>query len=241
MHLFDTIISAIVAYRLAIIFWASVALSVTCILKTDRKKQPNLWDALFLLCSWELFNTGFWQSYLADTIGIANGYVVSATLCVLLAHWYGIRRNIPLWLFITLEKTKDAFAWIAALLIILVPLGFLIHFLKFSPHLDTKYVCETISGYLLVATVEETYFRGIILNLCRRVMHDKAALAVTTVLFATIYTHITGGGHFPNWSYVGMALIAGLAYGLSFLEANTLAVPILVHASVDSIWRILLT
>lgn len=221
-------------------FWLSIALSMTCILKTQKTHQWNRWDILFLLSSWQMFNFKIWQNYIGAYLDYS--YEISATLCFLLAVGYAYRRGLEIDYSFTWPELKKLFWWLAALAGILIPLGLKMNFLKFNPRLDPQFIIWTAVSYLLfVATVEEIIFRGIILNLFRRQMKDWCALLITTVLFATIFSHICGHGLFPNFRYVGLAFIAGLVYGLVYVKTKSLVAPIVVHGSVDAIWRIFLS
>jgi membrane protease YdiL (CAAX protease family) len=45
----------------------------------------------------------------------------------------------------------------------------------------------------------------------------------------------------PNWRYVILASIAGWFYGAAYRSGGTLFSSILVHATVDTVWRAFLT
>lgn len=215
-------------------------LSVFCILKTEKDHQWNRWDILFLLSSWQMFNLKIWQRYIG--ISMDYSYEISALLCFLLAVCYSHRRGLNINYSFTWPELKKLFWWLAALAAVLIPLGLKMNFLKFNPRLDPGFIVWTAVSYLLfVATVEEIIFRGIILTLLRRKMQDWCALLITTILFATIFSHICGHGLFPNFRYVGLAFLAGLAYGLVYLKTKSIIAPIVIHGSVDTIWRIFLS
>lgn len=187
-----------------------------------------------------MFNLKIWQRYISASTDYP--YEVSASLCFLLAVCYAHRRGLNINYSFTWPELKKLFWWLAALAGILIPLGLKLNFLKFNPHLDPKFITWTIVSYLLfVATVEEIIFRGIIFNLLRRKMYDWAAMLITTLLFATIYSHICGYGWIPNFRYVGLAFVAGLAYGLIYLKTKSIVAPIVIHGLVDAIWRIFLS
>jgi membrane protease YdiL (CAAX protease family) len=224
----------------AFIFWTSIGLSVLCIFKTDRSHKINRWDFLFLLSSWQVFNLKIWQSYLAGWVPVGS-YDAAAILLVVLAACYAARRGLGLSLDISSAAALCFFKYFA-LLTLLIPIGLALGFLHFHPKLDPAYVLNTIGQYCLVVSPnEELIFRGIVLNLLLKRFKSGTALLITTSLFATIYTHLTGNGVFPNWTYVGFAFAAGLGYGQSYLKSRNLAVPILLHGCVDAIWRIFLS
>jgi len=221
-------------------FWLSIALSIGCILKTKKTDQWNRWDLLFLLSSWQMFNFRIWQNYVATSLPYS--YEISASLCFLLAVCYAHRRRLDIKYTFSWPELKKLFWWVAALAVILIPIGLKINFLKFNFHSDPEFIIWTTVGYLFfVATVEEIIFRGIIFNLLRRKMCDLVAILITTILFATIYSHICSGNSFPNFKYVFMAFIAGLAYGLAYLKTKSIVAPIIIHGFVDAVWRIFLS
>lgn len=84
-------------------------------------------------------------------------------------------------------------------------------------------------------------FRGLLMNLLRRRLGGWPAVVVSAVFFGASYSHLTGNGVFPNWRYAAFAFVCGLAYGSSYLESRRIAVPILLHGSVDFLWRVFLT
>ncbi|MBU6142327.1 CPBP family intramembrane metalloprotease, partial [Patescibacteria group bacterium] len=198
------------------LFYISIAVSLYCILKTKRTHQWNRWDTLFLLSSWEAFNFKVWQHTLAPVTGY--GYEVAALLCLGLSAWYAKRRGIDIGYTMPAGELGRIMRWLALLAVIIIPLGLWLGFITGNTKPDWSAAIPTIAEYILfVGTIEEIVFRGIIFNLLRRSMKTWLALLITTILFATIATHIAGYGTFPNWRYVGMAFVAGLAYGLVYL------------------------
>lgn len=223
------------------IFWLSIGLSVSCILKTKNTESLNRWDILFFLSSWQIFNLKLWQSYLADSIN-GDPYALAAVILILLASWYAIRRKIKLGFNFSKNDCWVVLYSLGGLALILIPLGLTAGFLKINPEFHQRPFLQIALGYfLLVAPSEELIFRGLMMNLLRKTFTDLPALFLTTLLFAGIYTHLSGNGVFPNWTYVGFAFIAGLSYGISYLESQSILVPIFIHGSVDTIWRIFLS
>lgn len=220
------------------IFWLSVFLSLLCILKTESEGRINRWDILFFLSSWQMFNFKIWQNYLA-TAQVSDPYRIASLLCALLTVFYLIRRGIKISAKISSEAVKEWLMLTGILLGMLLPIGFSMGFLRWHPNLEMNFLMATLLDYFIfVAIVEELVWRGFIFNLLKRICGDALALGITTALFATIFSHIAGGGYFPNWPYAGMAFLAGGAYGISYHRTGNILVPILLHGTVDSIWRI---
>jgi membrane protease YdiL (CAAX protease family) len=140
----------------------------------------------------------------------------------------------------SLAEVAIAAAHLAALTL-LIPVGLFLGFLSLHSTL-ARTVFGTAAGYFLfVAPAEEVMFRGIVQNLLEKRWGTWIALIVTTAFFATIYTHLSGNGKFPNWTYVAFAFACGLAYGHSYIRSRSILVPIFVHGSVDTIWRTFLS
>ncbi len=219
------------------LFWLTISLSLLCILRTEKSRQLNRWDILFLTSSWQVFNLGIWTRYLEPAV--SDPYRTASIVCILLTALYMMRRGIGISLEISGEAIKEWLTWTIILVGTLVPIGVCIGFLRWNLRLQSDFLKTTLIDYFLfVAVVEELVFRGFIFNLLKRSWNGIFALLVTTVLFATIFSHIAGGGSFPNWPYVGMAFLAGSAYGISYHRTGNILIPILIHGTVDSAWRI---
>ena len=121
-----------------------------------------------------------------------------------------------------------------------LPLGLGLGFLAFSskkPDL-AEAMAMLAAGYFLVALIEEILFRGIVQNLLeKRLKKPTYALFPAAVIFAL--SHInnpTPGFPIPNWSYVLMALPAGLIYGWVWIRTRKVTVSAITHALVNFIW-----
>lgn len=97
------------------------------------------------------------------------------------------------------------------------------------------------------ALVEEIIFRGVIQNTLVDRLKPVAGILLASVIFGI--SHIgnrEGGYRFPNWPYVALASVAGLAYGLVFHlckkkgSRNALAMAATLHAAVDFTWFVFL-
>ncbi len=199
----------------------------------------NSVDLIFLIVSWQMFNLGVWQNYIAGVFPLYP-YNIAAIILIYFSLFYLKRREIDLGN--SGFSKKDFWAVLVslgALLAVLLPIGFRLEFLRFNPRLDFNFIGSTVLGYVLfVAPAEELVFRGIILNLLRRKFKNFLALVVSSFFFAIIYTHFCGGGKCWNLPYMGLAFVAGMVYGISYLKSKNILVPILVHGLTDSIWRI---
>ena len=218
-----------------ILFAVSVALGLLCVAGAKPSSRIQAVDVAFYLGVWEPFNFGVWERVLVPAAG-AYAYDLAATLlmawCVVLAR----RRTLHLGLRIATADVLTALAHLAALTA-LIPVGLFLGFLQFHPRFGWAAIGTAAEYFLFVAPAEEIMFRGIVQNLLERRSGKWLALLAATTLFALIYTHVAGNGAFPNWTYVAFAFACGLAYGHSYLRSKSILVPILVHGSVDTIWR----
>ena len=98
-----------------------------------------------------------------------------------------------------------------------LPIGLGLGFLQFNPTRPSllELMGSILAGYLFVALIEEILFRGVIQNLItERLRNRNVALIIASVIFGFAHlNNATQGFPVPNWSYVIMATLAGLAYG----------------------------
>ncbi|MBN1579705.1 MAG: CPBP family intramembrane metalloprotease [Anaerolineae bacterium] len=94
--------------------------------------------------------------------------------------------------------------------------------------------------HLLVALPEELLFRGIIQNLLRkRLKRDWLALLLAATIFGLAHlNNATPGFPIPNWAYVLMAALAGLAYGGVWMRSKKVTASAITHMLVNLIWDV---
>jgi hypothetical protein len=92
--------------------------------------------------------------------------------------------------------------------------------------------------FLFNALPEELLFRGIIQQqIHARVSSDWLALGAAALIFGLSHANNpTPGFPEPNWMYVIMATLAGLAYGYAWRRSGKITTAALVHATVNFIW-----
>ena len=97
------------------------------------------------------------------------------------------------------------------------------------------------------ALVEEIVFRGIVQNTLVERLRPFFGILTASIIFG--FSHIgqrEGGYRFPNWPYVALATVAGVAYGTLFYvckkrgSRNALAMAATLHAAVDFTWFVFL-
>ncbi|MBI1750896.1 MAG: CPBP family intramembrane metalloprotease [Acidobacteria bacterium] len=120
-----------------------------------------------------------------------------------------------------------------------IPLGQAIGFLRFDPSIARLNLLplSALSIFLFNAWPEELFFRGLMQNLLSRtVQNDDAGWVLTSVIFGL--AHINNGV-FPNWRYVLLATLAGLAYGRAWRKTGSIFASALVHTLVNTTWHLL--
>jgi uncharacterized protein len=118
-----------------------------------------------------------------------------------------------------------------------VPVGLALHFLQFAPRWSSVAALPLAALGILIFTAwpEEFLFRGLLQNIVsQKSKSDLAGWCIASVLFGL--SHITNG-HFPNWRYVLLAIIAGFFYGWTWRKTGSIFASAIVHALVDATWH----
>lgn len=125
-----------------------------------------------------------------------------------------------------------------------VPLGLFSGFLRLGlANVDLPaWLAALVLGYLFTALPEELLFRGVIQNLLGQRLGHRRALLVAALIFGLAHlNNATPGFPVPNWMYVIMAALAGLAYGWTWQQTGKITAAAVVHASVNFVWGTLLS
>lgn len=140
--------------------------------------------------------------------------------------------------FVFLLQAFGAFA------IVGLPLGFVLRFISFnvSPFQPVEWLLSLIAIYLLIAIPEELLFRGIIQNLIeQRWGRSWVTLVVAALIFGAAHLDNASAGYaVPNFAYMLMASLAGLAYGWAWQKSGKITSAALTHTLVDWVWGIVL-
>ena len=166
-------------------------------------------------------------------------YGVSVTLGLILfvvaRRLEGTKYNVPLsWKDI--RNALLGFALVAPVLIVLGrAIGFLVPF-----HLPTRFSAPAIVFTFLVilaatALPEEILFRGFIQNsLMQKLGPNTSTLLLAAFIFGC--AHLDNGPQpLPNWRYMILATIAGIAYGKVFQASSSIFASAILHALVDTV------
>jgi membrane protease YdiL (CAAX protease family) len=106
-----------------------------------------------------------------------------------------------------------------------------------SPHLPTQSAMRMISAVAIIfagtALPEEILFRSLIQNF----LELRFGASTRTLLLAAFVfgcAHLDNGPQpLPNWRYMILATIAGIAYGMVFRKASTVLSSAALHMLVD--------
>jgi uncharacterized protein len=123
---------------------------------------------------------------------------------------------------------------------IALPLGFAIHFIRYSFQLNKLILAPaTFLGiFLFTAIPEELLFRGLIQNCLERIAGRRIlGLMIASVVFGA--SHLNNGPPVPNYKYFFMASVAGIFYGIAWQRTGNLTASGLTHALVDTAWSVL--
>jgi CAAX protease family protein len=123
---------------------------------------------------------------------------------------------------------------------IAIPLGLALGFLHFHPAWHgVAHAAEAYAfSFFFVAVPEELFFRGWLQNLLERRVGQSWSLLVTAALFGMAHWN-KRALHF-NWRYVLLAAIAGIFYGRAWRSERRVGASALTHATVDTLWGLLL-
>ena len=120
-----------------------------------------------------------------------------------------------------------------------IPLGLAIGFIHWGP-VPFDAVTWLVTGlaiYFFTAVPEELLFRGALQNLVERRWPGRHSRTASLLLAAFVFgaTHLNNRPA-PNWRYMLLATLAGLAYGWVWQRTRRVSASALTHAAVDWIW-----
>jgi len=130
------------------------------------------------------------------------------------------------------------FAWFFPLALVL---GTATGFVGFHPHLPdlALIVPVTLGVGFMVALPEEILFRGLLQNMMQRAVSTAHGRFLMLFLASVVFgcTHLNNHPRF-DVRYVGLATIAGLAYGTVYNRTGKVTAAAITHALVDVVWRL---
>ena len=122
---------------------------------------------------------------------------------------------------------------------IAVPLGLLLGFIH--PNFDAAELSRVPATlgviFLFNALPEEILFRGLIQNWIENVTATRTgSLLISSVIFGA--SHLNNGVRQPNYTYVLMASIAGVFYGLAWRSRKNVLTSSITHTLVNTSWNL---
>src|SRR5271170_2684905 len=161
--------------------------------------------------------------------------VLGLSIFLLFRRLAGMKYNLPR----SGRDVVNLLLGFAACALVLIPLGHAIGFLpplhwpaQLSPwHIGSQFLI------ILAATAlpEEILFRGLIQNcIAQRFGTSTSTLLISAFIFGCAHLD-NGPGPLPNWRYMILATIAGVAYGKVFEKSSSIFASAGLHALVDAV------
>ena len=227
--------------RLTLLALAYTAAPVACVfpLGSGFAKRPRLLDFAAILLLWLPLEFGAGASLVAAPV---RGFLHSAAygVAVLLGlvlfvgfrSFPGLKYNLP-------RSRRDFWlplAGFAAVAPVLAVVGMVIGFIP-APHLAAQPASRMAGavGLIFVGTAlpEEILFRALIQNLLT-LRFGAGARMLLAASFIFGCAHLDNGPQaLPNWRYMILATLAGVAYGKVFEKASTVLSSAGLHMMVD--------
>jgi membrane protease YdiL (CAAX protease family) len=201
-----------------------------------RKTPPPTWlDFLIIALLWFPLEFSIGRQFIPrqaqSTLHLA-GYAVSIALALsiflLFRRLKGMKINLP-------RSGRDLIACAPILIALGRAIGFLPPFHWPAQPSPTRIASQFLIILAFTALPEEILFRGLIQN-C---IAQKFGTGTTTPLISAFIfgcAHLDNGpGPLPNWRYMILATIAGIAYGRVFEKSSSIFASAGLHALVDLI------
>ena len=227
-------------FTLYILVPTSIVFLITITERIDDMIRKSYWiDVAFVLFYFYTFDARLFKNtfnvFGDPSYNILSLYMSSVLIYVLI--FLRDRKDIGFNLKVT---KKDIIPWISNLVvftIIAIPIALATGFVTPRTTFESPliFIVYFIGIFLTIAIIEELAFRGALLNFIEKITGNKMlALFISSIVF--------GFSHYNNatsWDmrYIGLATIAGIFYGLAYLKQKRLLPAVLIHTSVDTIWK----
>lgn len=207
----------------------------------------DAFDLLAILAVWMPIEFD-WLPDVSASLGSVNIPIPLLTAICLGFLLYTVIRpleNLGYTYYLRWQDTAAALVALAAFCVIGLPLGIVTGFIvPAQVHFDLlQWLQRFLLIYFLNALPEELLFRGAIQNLIeQRFKRSWKTLAVAAIIFGLAHIdNTTAHNTPPNWPYVAMATLAGLAYGWTWQRSNKITASALTHTLVNFIWSVVFT
>ncbi|MCP4417131.1 MAG: CPBP family intramembrane metalloprotease [Chloroflexi bacterium] len=222
--------------------------TLATLLRPAKAKSLHPLDIVAILAVWFPIEFGWLPDadiHLAEGVRLPGAILTGVLLFLLLYLVIRPLPNIGYTFRLSKKDFKKINIGLMAYTLIGIPIGLLTRFLIFNiAEFDVStWILAWPLGYLFTALPEELLFRGIIQNqLHDRIKNEWVALAIGAFIFGLAHlNNSTSGYPAPNWMYVAMATLAGLAYGWTWRKTGKITAAAVVHATVNFVWGLFLT
>jgi len=219
-----------------------IAVLLTSAVGTDSEQRGSWQDAIILLAlglavdlrwfetAWPVGVAGLGKLLLVDT-GL-YGFVIIRQL-----------RGTGFDFHLHWTDWKSGLRELALFAPIVVSLGVAFGFLH--PHAAApkfSMIGTWVYIFVFVAVPEELFFRAWVQNVIERRLAlrlPSGAARRTALIFASVlfgFSHFNKRSVHFNWTYVFLAMIAGIFYGRAWRENRRVPASAITHATVDAIW-----
>jgi len=230
------------SYPLAALILAYTFLP-TAVAYLARHHPPPTWpDFVVIALLWFPLEFSLGHQFIpkqAQSILHLTAYGVAILLALSIFLWFrrlsGMKINLP-------RSGRDLVNLLIGFAVcapILIPLGRAIGFLPPFHFPPNPSITRLGSQYLIILAItalpEEILFRGLIQNcIAQRFGTNITTLLLSALIFGCAHLD-NGPGPLPNWRYMILATIAGIAYGKVFEKSSSIFASAGLHALVDTI------
>jgi membrane protease YdiL (CAAX protease family) len=199
-----------------------------------RYAKPGLAsDAAFLACF-----TAIYLSHVLDTVYLepfpkTQTQALEKLMCFRLAVTcilqFRSHKDLGFGFIPTREDWWIGLRYFLYLMPVAALLVHLLHYRSFGlvPGFWWKAPSTFLAVLWFVGLAEEILFRGVLLHRLRAGMHTIPALLLSSVAFGLTHLWFTA---YPNWKFVIIASVAGLFYGMAYLQARAVRASMVAHA-----------
>jgi membrane protease YdiL (CAAX protease family) len=224
---------------LALMVLAYTTAPVLCAYLQPPAARPSLLDFVTILLLWLPLEFAAGASLIPRPAqGFLHSVAYGIAILLALILFLGFRA-LPGLKFNPPRHAQDYWLPIAAFAItapVLAIVGVAIGFIP-PPHAPTQSAARMLSAIAIIfagtALPEEILFRSLIQNfLTLRFGASTRTLLIAAFIFGC--AHLDNGPQpLPNWRYMILATIAGIAYGIVFRKSSTVLSSALLHMMVD--------
>ena len=230
------------SFQLAALILAYTFLPVAVAYLARHHPPPTWPDFVVIALLWFPLEFSLGHQFIpkpAQSILHLTAYGVAILLALSIFLWFrrlsGMKINLPR----SGRDLVNLLIGFAACAPILIPLGRAIGFLPPFHFPPNPSIARLGSQYLIILAItalpEEILFRSLIQNcIAQRFGVNTSTLLLSAFIFGCAHLD-NGPGPLPNWRYMILATIAGIAYGKVFEKSSSIFASAGLHALVDTI------